>query len=1011
MRNAEWAQLNNVLLPSDPERRVIWLGDLGYRVDNSLERIVEAVKVLAEPELGLSERVKGGGSMRFEIDVEAPLGLAERIRGGPSFVAAELPSMKLGALRRLAVKEGIATGAIDDAMESDKPKDALITHLKALLPAAGRFESLDLPSMKMSELTELCEAEGVDDSTVDEAMDEDDPKQAVINLLMALDKKAEPGTAAFDAAKGVFAAAAPEPEAEPEPDAEAEKAEKLAAAREAAALVAKEEIARKAAEEQARKAAQKEEEEAARAAAEKEQARVAAEQEEKARLAAEEAEAARVAAEKAAEEEKALAAAAEAAEVEARVAAEVEARVAAAEEAARAAEAERAARAAEDAARAAAEEEASREAKRIAAAEEKEEAEQLALAEAIPPGGIPPEVVFEFSDDETGGAAAHSADAAASSRKKTQAEWDADEQYKARSEEAKALLDTDQLCLERGAGRVFPAADGWREPEIRFAPTLKFQPGTNEYRSTGLQATGYGEDLPGWGGRILSRGEAVRYLRGTYGAPQGPAISAHKPVCADFRASILGVVPTQKHQVQKELRKAEIAALKAEKRSCRVELACDEVALGLIDHGQSVIKALAVRNVGDVAASFCLLPAEKARWLSVCGAHGTLYPGEEATIRLTAHVDNLSAHTFVRKGGLIEVNVSVQVMTARVNESAQPRSTAILPLRIFGRYCCTSMFGRSLASLASLSYPCAEVTFNFRKRRGGLGLVLNDDGVLTGFTSPDVEAAVAGLQLGCQIVRIESIESDCSLSTDVNGKAAIVAAIDQATEGGILAVTVKRAGVAPGPPAQAGKTPALVTHLVDWLLESDFGVPGGTMPSDPAAISFFVEGSAAQNDIDSVKAVLASGEPLTSLPSSRAPAVGRCLVEILAALPRPVFPGVLLPLAGECALQVDFARASKLIECLEPVERDLFTTMLLLVGRLSERPGFDASLMAAGLSEALMQVSSRVTKSCQGNTLTQSRRANSPHNLSRTRLRSSSCCCSTVTKRPCRCATWIYLCS
>ena len=85
--------------------------------------------------------------------------------------------------------------------------------------------------------------------------------------------------------------------------------------------------------------------------------------------------------------------------------------------------------------------------------------------------------------------------------------------------------------------------------------------------------------------------------------------------------------------------------------------------------------------------------------------------------------------------------------------------------------------------------------------------------------------------------------------------------------------------------------------------------------------------------------------------------MGRCLVEILAALPRPVFPGVLLPLAGECALQVDYARASKLIECLEPVERDLFTTMLLLVGRLSERPGFDASLMAAGLSEALMQVS------------------------------------------------------
>merc|ERR1712216_937212 len=86
-----------------------------------------------------------------------------------------------------------------------------------------------------------------------------------------------------------------------------------------------------------------------------------------------------------------------------------------------------------------------------------------------------------------------------------------------------------------------------------------------------------------------------------------------------------------------------------------------------------------------------------------------------------------------------------------------------------------------------------------------------------------------------------------------------------------------------------------------------------------------------------------------------APAVGRALVELLGSLPRPVFPGVLLPLAGECGMQLDYERAIKLIDSLAPTSKAVFNKCVALAKKLAERPGFEVRGLAAGLADGLMQ--------------------------------------------------------
>ena len=156
----------------------------------------------------------------------------------------------------------------------------------------------------------------------------------------------------------------------------------------------------------------------------------------------------------------------------------------------------------------------------------------------------------------------------------------------------------------------------------------------------------------------------------------------------------------------------------------------------------------------------------------------------------------------------------------------------------------------------------------------------------------------------------------------------------------------------------------MIRELADWLIACNYGQPGGTKPtveSVSGTIEFLVDGSASAQEVGAVHAILESGQTLGGLPPTFAPAVGCALVQILASLPRPVFPGVLLPLAGECGMQLDYERAVKLVGILPPTSKAVFNKCIALAKKLAERPGFEVQSLAAGLAEGLMQVCANAT--------------------------------------------------
>ncbi|ERM97263.1 hypothetical protein AMTR_s00119p00116020 [Amborella trichopoda] len=94
-----------------------------------------------------------------------------------------------------------------------------------------------------------------------------------------------------------------------------------------------------------------------------------------------------------------------------------------------------------------------------------------------------------------------------------------------------ALLEKDQLKIEREAGRVFK---GWKEGKIFFAPTYKYSNNSDAY---------FGETLiskkkrrtPAWCDRILWHGDGIGQL--SYVRCES-RFSDHRPVCAVFTVDV-----------------------------------------------------------------------------------------------------------------------------------------------------------------------------------------------------------------------------------------------------------------------------------------------------------------------------------------------------------------------------------------------------------------------------------------------------------------------------------------
>nr|DAD40286.1 TPA_asm: hypothetical protein HUJ06_014609 [Nelumbo nucifera] len=103
-----------------------------------------------------------------------------------------------------------------------------------------------------------------------------------------------------------------------------------------------------------------------------------------------------------------------------------------------------------------------------------------------------------------------------------------------------ALLEKDQLNIEREAGRVF---SGWNEGRIFFAPTYKYSLNSDSYAGESVKSKKK-RRTPSWCDRILWYGnglEQLSYIRGE------SRLSDHRPVCAVFLAEVeMKSIPTNK---------------------------------------------------------------------------------------------------------------------------------------------------------------------------------------------------------------------------------------------------------------------------------------------------------------------------------------------------------------------------------------------------------------------------------------------------------------------------------
>ncbi|KAJ2233189.1 Inositol-1,4,5-trisphosphate 5-phosphatase 1 [Coemansia sp. RSA 485] len=107
--------------------------------------------------------------------------------------------------------------------------------------------------------------------------------------------------------------------------------------------------------------------------------------------------------------------------------------------------------------------------------------------------------------------------------------------------QVQSLMMYDQLSLQMASGKVFR---GYSEPEVNFAPTYKFDSGTDIYDTSEKMR------VPSWTDRIMYRGKDVNVL--SYYRDE-IRLSDHKPVLAMMKFEVLSIDKALKRQITRNL--------------------------------------------------------------------------------------------------------------------------------------------------------------------------------------------------------------------------------------------------------------------------------------------------------------------------------------------------------------------------------------------------------------------------------------------------------------------------
>lgn len=197
------------------------------------------------------------------------------------------------------------------------------------------------------------------------------------------------------------------------------------------------------------------------------------------------------------------------------------------------------------------------------------------------------------------------------------------------------VLALDQLVQQRRLGKVL---QGYQEAEIKFKPTYKYDPGTDNWDSSEKGRA------PAWCDRILWKGDAISPIE--YRSHPELKISDHKPVSTIFDSQIrvIDMVKYRKihEEVMKKLDKLENEFLP------QVMVDTTEIIFDTLKFLETSKKELIIANTGQVPVQFEFIKklddtSYCKEWLKIEPYTGFIKPGEKSDIQLEVHVDKKSA--------------------------------------------------------------------------------------------------------------------------------------------------------------------------------------------------------------------------------------------------------------------------------------------------------------------------------------------------------------------------------
>ena len=256
----------------------------------------------------------------------------------------------------------------------------------------------------------------------------------------------------------------------------------------------------------------------------------------------------------------------------------------------------------------------------------------------------------------------------------------------------KALLDFDQLTVEKMSGRVFM---GFKEGRITFPPTYKYDPGTLVFDTSEKRR------VPSYTDRILWKGvkrDSVKQL--SYMTHLNCLISDHLPVSSVFETDVQMEVDYKFRQCKEAfLREYDQTFGKTFSQSefPVMQLSATEIHFEDARFSVPQTATIILKNIGQVVSEFFFVKkgAEdriSEDWLTVSENHKLLVPGESIEIELTCCFNSASAPPFNLDDSHPQKVPFEDILVIHVDNGKD------YPVKIYGNYM-KSCFGNSLNNL------------------------------------------------------------------------------------------------------------------------------------------------------------------------------------------------------------------------------------------------------------------------------------------------------------------------